>query len=1236
MRRFEYSDGGSDKFWEVDRAGAAVTVRFGRIGTNGQTQVKDRGTEEAAAAYLAQLVGQKVRKGYVEVDVPAAPDTAVSTSGAAPVDPPADVAADADAPAEAGVPDAAPSPGGPVGPGPRSDETSFEIPRAWWTAAHPTRGLGPNRPPTVDADEVAARVAGLARRHGADVRKVLAHPDSEPALVAAAERCLDPEPGLWRSGDDPDPLGVATVLVILTLGLNWQDRGEGYGLIDDLVARHGLVFTAEVGALLAVPAANTAYGRAWQLHNDLHVATAPADQFDLDGVIDLLARVRAHLAGADDETYAEAVERLDALRARSAGVRLATSFLLPTEAAWVARDATERVHQVHYRTPGLLLAAVATPDQALAVLDRYQFARALLGATPPVLYALVTRLGPSALPALLRPLGDQIEVAARKRLLSTIATFPTDEALEALLDRLDQKYVGPAVVEALGRFPQRAMRLLAQRATGTDPRARSARDLLRSHVAAHRDLVDDVRATLSPAASAVLEELADRAAAVAVAGDDRVPEVLRDPPWQSRRKAAKPVVVAGLEPPAGDGLVWEPGEREAWATVRMHDWHARNITDWSTAVDNAFRPGTYGSVQLLALAPPELVRGRLAGWTSASYAWDALPALQRLLANFGDEAVPVVVQLVGNEASFAPALLPVESAPVAALMAGWLVRAKTRAPLARTWLRRHPEAAAGALIPAALGKPGKDRTAAETALRLIAADHPDLVRAAAAAHGPEAEAAVEATLAVDPLDVLPARIPPLPSWLDPAHLPPLLLAARDAALPTAAVANLCTMLAISKPGEPYAGVALVRPVLDPASAAEMAWSLFERWQAAGFPPKEGWILDALGLLGDDETVRRLSPLIRAWPGEGAHKRAVTALDVLAAIGTDVALMHLHHIAEKAKFRGLKTNARAKMDEVADALGLTAEQLADRLVPDFGLEPDGSMVLDYGPRRFRVGFDEQLKPVVADEDGTRRKALPRPNANDDPELAPVAYAAFSALKKDVRTVATDQIRRFERAMVAGRRWSGAEQRAFFVDHPLLWHLARRLVWATFDDGGAVTGSFRVAEDRTFADHHDAELTVADDAVVGIAHPLHLADTLPAWGDLFADYEILQPFPQLGRDVWALEPGEEQATRFTRYEGLVVETTRILGLSSRGWERGTPQDGGIQLTVYRQVADGCFVVLDLEPGIIAGMATEWKEQTLRTIWVTDGPTDWGGAGHHPLGTLGAVGASELIRDLEHLRG
>ncbi len=55
MRRFEYQDTKSRKFWEIDRQGSQVTVRWGRIGTGGQTRIKDLGTEAKAIAEVDTL-----------------------------------------------------------------------------------------------------------------------------------------------------------------------------------------------------------------------------------------------------------------------------------------------------------------------------------------------------------------------------------------------------------------------------------------------------------------------------------------------------------------------------------------------------------------------------------------------------------------------------------------------------------------------------------------------------------------------------------------------------------------------------------------------------------------------------------------------------------------------------------------------------------------------------------------------------------------------------------------------------------------------------------------------------------------------------------------------------------------------------------------------------------------------------------------------------------------------------
>jgi DNA ligase-1 len=65
-RQFELVDGKSSKFWEIAVDGTSVTVRFGRIGTNGQTQTKTFGDEVAAIKHADKLISEKTGKGYVE------------------------------------------------------------------------------------------------------------------------------------------------------------------------------------------------------------------------------------------------------------------------------------------------------------------------------------------------------------------------------------------------------------------------------------------------------------------------------------------------------------------------------------------------------------------------------------------------------------------------------------------------------------------------------------------------------------------------------------------------------------------------------------------------------------------------------------------------------------------------------------------------------------------------------------------------------------------------------------------------------------------------------------------------------------------------------------------------------------------------------------------------------------------------------------------------------------------
>lgn len=65
-RYFEFVGGSSAKFWEIGVEANQVTVRFGRIGTPGQTQVKSFPDTTAAVRHVEKLIVAKTAKGYVE------------------------------------------------------------------------------------------------------------------------------------------------------------------------------------------------------------------------------------------------------------------------------------------------------------------------------------------------------------------------------------------------------------------------------------------------------------------------------------------------------------------------------------------------------------------------------------------------------------------------------------------------------------------------------------------------------------------------------------------------------------------------------------------------------------------------------------------------------------------------------------------------------------------------------------------------------------------------------------------------------------------------------------------------------------------------------------------------------------------------------------------------------------------------------------------------------------------
>jgi predicted DNA-binding WGR domain protein len=661
---------------------------------------------------------------------------------------------------------------------------------------------------------------------------------------------------------------------------------------------------------------------------------------------------------------------------------------------------------------------------------------------------------------------------------------------------------------------------------------------------------------------------------------------------------------------------------QAYASVRLPMRivcaHALGSSDWANALTEAYlaaKPAdvSYDYVEQLfqIVRDPALVT-RLAKRHPGS-----VPSAL-LIDDMGLDATDAVVAAHAKDTNatwVTDALACIESVPAAKELAESLGK-KRAAQAAKDYFTRRPDLAVAVLEPI-IKNDAKLAPFARPVLEAVRRANPSL------GGGEPAKPKAKVTTKVPDVLARPIALKKpvtLPEWA--SNLPQVLLA-DGTALPDDAVRNLLLVLHQSTAKEPHAAIVDVKRACDPQSLAEFVWALFESWLGIGGASKEGWAFAAVGHLGDDDCARKLAPLVRAWPGESQHARAVVGLDVLGAIGTDVALMHLHGIAQKVKFKGLQEKARAKMDELAKARGLTAEELADRLVPDLGLDETGSLTLDFGARTFTVGFDEELKPFVLDTSGARLGDLPKPNKNDDASQAKEATERFKTLKKDARTVASTQIVRLEIAMCTQRRWSGKDFKAFIVDHPLVVHLARRLVW------GSSKTTFRVAEDRTFVSADDKDVKLPES--VGLMHRLDMDDKgLASWGDHFGRYELLQPFDQLGRALFTIDDKEKKSDSLNRTKGMKVKTGKVLGLETRGWRKGPPQDAGWVWEMNKTIG-GYELTLPLGGGLCMGWHEGTpSEQELGAVGISgkDGKKA-------SFGMLTPVVFSEVVRELQMLR-
>lgn len=337
--------------------------------------------------------------------------------------------------------------------------------------------------------------------------------------------------------------------------------------------------------------------------------------------------------------------------------------------------------------------------------------------------------------------------------------------------------------------------------------------------------------------------------------------------------------------------------------------------------------------------------------------------------------------------------------------------------------------------------------------------------------------------------------------------------------------------------------------IDTKSSSNFASILLNQVQAnGGLYAKNRFALIPIAYLGDERilsalqsfSIEKRNPTAASLIGFQKSLEAARALDAIM-------------LAFKTKYPNVREAAQEAFDQIAQNRGISRFELMDEMIPNLGF--DGLFrTFENKDKSYRAFIGKNLKMQFLDEDQKVRKSLPASISTD-------LKNEIKTINKSLRELTKGLKERLERALVLQRRWTVEQWKAFFLNKPLPFAMARALVWGIYE-GEHLIAPFSVTDDQEFEDAAYDEVELPEGAAIGLIHPMELDEEgRSSWTGYLVENKLTPVFPQISRPIYALLPEEKELRQLKRFEGKQVKITRFKSrMEKAGWRRGAVMDAG----------------------------------------------------------------------------
>jgi hypothetical protein len=293
--------------------------------------------------------------------------------------------------------------------------------------------------------------------------------------------------------------------------------------------------------------------------------------------------------------------------------------------------------------------------------------------------------------------------------------------------------------------------------------------------------------------------------------------------------------------------------------------------------------------------------------------------------------------------------------------------------------------------------------------------------------------------------------------------------------------------------------------------------------------------------------------LRKVPMMGAVSQKVgfAGVQVLGAMECMEAVSQLSRLRARVKYSVARRLIEKSLGQAAARNGLTVEDLEDMCVEGHGLDATGTLETSIGDVRAASSLQEDGRVGVTWQgaDGGRLKAAP----SNLKKAFPREVRAVAERAKQLEEAYLAQRVRLESLFVSVRSVGLDHWRRYFIEHPLLGRLGRRLIWVfSNDQGWECAGWSGKGEPR---DARGEPLDIRAATKVRLWHPLATDGAEVAqWREQIFASGLRQPFRQAFREFYQVTSDERHTRMYSnRFAGVLMRQHQLASLCrARGWD------------------------------------------------------------------------------------